>query len=547
MHTDSSRRELMLALGALGISCPIFARALVVEGEKSSEPSVDSIAQAAWIAGLELSEADRKAVLGILRGWQRSFKRFREMTIGNAAPMPLVFNPAPGLAPSSKTGSVSLNEKIDIKKPESESELAFLSLAELAVLLRQKKVSSVELTKLYLARLKEFDPKLFCVVTLTEKTGLAQAEAADKEIAAGKLRGPLHGIPWGAKDLMAYPGYPTTWGAEPYKEQTLEAKATVAQRLDDAGAVLVAKLSLGALAWGDRWFGDRMTRNPWNPKTGSSGSSAGSASATAAGLVGFAIGTETLGSIISPSRVCGVSGLRPTFGRVSRAGCMTLAWSMDKLGPMCRSVEDCALVFGQIHGRDGIDGSVVDHPFSWPATRDIKTLKVGYVEGSALDAELKVLKGLGMTLVPIKLPSKNPQNELTVIMHTECAAAFDELTNTGMPDGPNNWKPYFQAGRFVSAVDYLRANRIRGLLMQEMAELMKTVDVYVGRGQDLVLTNFTGHPQVVLPSGFGKSGGVEVPRTIVFTGQLFGESDLLSVAHHYQRETGHHRKHPKLG
>jgi hypothetical protein len=372
MSADLSRRDLFAALAAAGFGSPVFQRAVVAQTEKVEPLSVDSVKQAEWIAGLELSEADRKAVVKVVSGWQRGFKRLRSVKLGNAAPMPLVFNPAPAVAPGTRTGKVEPSEKEAPKKPTSDDELAFLSLTELACLVRTKKVSSVELTKLYLKRLKEYDPALSCVVTLTEKTALAQAEQADKEIAAGKYKGPLHGIPWGAKDLISYPDHPTTWGAEPYKEQTLKEKATVAQRLDDAGAVLVAKLSLGALAWGDRWYGDRMTKNPWNPKMGSSGSSAGSASATAAGLVGFALGSETLGSIVSPCRVCGTSGLRPTFGRVSRAGCMALAWSMDKIGPICRSVEDCALVFGAIHGRDGIDGSAVDQPFSWkdrPARR----------------------------------------------------------------------------------------------------------------------------------------------------------------------------------
>jgi Asp-tRNA(Asn)/Glu-tRNA(Gln) amidotransferase A subunit family amidase len=545
MSADLSRRDLFAALAAAGYTCPVFQRAVVAQADKTETITAESIKQAEYIAGLELSEADRKAVARQVNTWRRGFKKLREVKIGNGAPMPLAFNPAPGIAPGVRSGKVELSEKEAPKKPDSDDDLAFLSLSSLAGLVRTKKVSSVELTRLYLKRLKEYDPVLHCVVNLTEKTALAQAEQADKEIAGGKYRGPLHGIPWGAKDLIAYPGYPTTWGAEPYREQTLDEKATVAKRLDDAGAVLVAKLSLGALAWGDRWFGDRMTRNPWNPRAGSSGSSAGPASATAAGLVGFSLGSETLGSIVSPSRECGTTGLRPTFGRVPRTGCMTLAWSMDKVGPMCRSVEDCAIVFGAIHGRDGLDGSVVDQPFSWPCPRALKDLKVGYVEGRTPERELKVFRALGVKLVEITLPTKYMHSELSTILYVEASAAFDELTATGMEKGPNNWKPYFQAGRFVSATDYLRANRIRGLLMREMEEVMSKVDLYIG-GPDLVLTNLTGHPQVVLPNGFYKRVNLQMPTVLVLTGRLYGESELLAVAHAYQKATGHHLKHPDM-
>jgi Asp-tRNA(Asn)/Glu-tRNA(Gln) amidotransferase A subunit family amidase len=546
MSDPLSRRDLFAALAAAGFTAPVFQRAVAAQAEKPAPITPDTIKEAEWIAGLKLSEADRKAVAERVNQWQRGFRRLREVKLGNATPFPLVFQPAPGIAPGAKSGKVEMTDKDPPKKPDSDAGLAFLPLTALAGLVRTRKVSSVELTKLYLARLKEHDPTLQCVVTLTEKTALEQAEQADKEIAAGKYRGALHGIPWGAKDLIAYPGYPTTWGAEPYKEQTLEEKATVAKRLDEAGAVLVAKLSLGALAWGDRWYGDRMTKSPWNPRMGSSGSSAGSASATAAGLVGFSLGSETLGSIVSPSRVCGNSSLRPTFGRVSRHGCMTLSWSMDKIGPLCRSIEDCALVFGAIHGRDGLDGAAVDQPFSWPCPRALKTLKVGYVEGSARENDLNVLRGLGVQLVPIKLPTKYRFNDMNVILYVEAAAAFDELTRTGMEKGPNNWKPYFQAGQLVSATDYLRANRIRALLIQEMQELMEKVDLYVSGGEDLVTTNLTGHPQIVLPNGFTKQRGSEVPTSLLLTGRLFGESELLAVGHAYQKATDHHTRQPKL-
>jgi Asp-tRNA(Asn)/Glu-tRNA(Gln) amidotransferase A subunit family amidase len=317
--------------------------------------------------------------------------------------------------------------------------------------------------------------------------------------------------------------------------------------LEEAGAVVVAKLTLGALAMGDRWFGGQ-TRNPWNPKRGSNGSSAGPGAATAAGLVGFSIGSETLGSIVSPSRACGVTGLRPTFGRVSRHGCMTLSWSMDKLGPMCRSVEDCALVLAAIHGFDGLDPSAVDRPFSWPPHRDLRTMKVGYVEGnrSVNDRpELRLLRDLGVRLVPIKLPSKYPLDALRLILGTEAAAVFDELTRNGTTEGLNEWPGIFQRGQFVPAVEYLRANRIRTLLARAMEDVMTEVDLYVG-GNDLLLTNLTGHPTVVLPNGFRKVEDMELPNALTFTGRLYGESDLLAVAHAYQQATGHHLKRPPM-
>src|SRR5262249_14993976 len=342
-------------------------------------------------------------------------------------------------------------------------------------------------------------------------------------------------------------GYKTTWGAAPFKEQTLDLKATVARRLEEAGAVLVAKLTLGALAMGDRWFGG-MTRSPWNPKQGSSGSSAGSACTAAAGLVGLALRRETLGSIVSPCTQCGATGLRPTFGRVSRYGCMTLAWSMDKLGPIARSVEDCALVFGAIHGFDGLDPSAVDRPFTWPSRRALGTIKVGYVErpGQANEpAYLRVLRDLGVQLVPIKLPDKYPVTALRIILDTESATAFDELTRQGITEGLNSWPQTFRKGEFVPAVEDLRANRIRSLVMREMDEVMARVDLYVG-GFDLLLANLTGHPTVVLPDGFRKRDEIEVPTAITFTGRLYGEAELLAVAHAYQQATGVHLKRPPM-
>ena len=397
-----------------------------------------------------------------------------------------------------------------------------------------------------------------CVITLTEELALAQAKRADKEIASGRYRGPLHGIPWGAKDLLSTKGIKTTWGAMPYKDQIIDVDATVVKRLEEAGAVLVAKLTMGALAWGDIWF-DGKTKNPWNPEQGSSGSSAGSASSTAAGLVGFSIGTETWGSIVSPSTRCGVTGLRPTFGRVSRYGAMALSWSMDKIGPICRSVEDCSLVFNAIYGPDGKDFTVVNLPFNWDPSLDLKDIRIGYLKKvferkyrnkKNDEASLEALRSLGVELVPFDLPEL-PVNALSFILNAEAAAAFDELTRSNRDDLlvrqiKQAWPNTFRQARLIPAVEYIQANRVRTLLMEEMAQKMKGIDVYIAPsfgGNNLLLTNLTGHPAVVVPNGFDEKGS---PTSISFIGNLFEEAKTLRVAKAYQDVTDFHRKHPDL-
>ena len=544
-----SRRQVLKALTAVGVGSAVFRRALAAQAEGATSVTPEMIRQAEWIAGLKLSDEDRQSTARAVQQTLGAFQALRRVPLDNSVPPALVFQPAATSPPADAQprGTVSLSTDAVPRRPDSAEALAFLPVASLAALIRARQVSAVELTKLYLQRLKQYDPALYCVVTLTEELALKQAEHADREIAAGRYRGPLHGIPWGAKDLIAYPGYKTTWGATPFKDQTLDAKATVAHRLEEAGAVLVAKLTLGALAQGDRWFGG-LTRNPWNPQQGSSGSSAGPAAATAAGLVGFALGSETLGSIVSPSVRCGVTGLRPTFGRVSRHGCMTLSWSMDKIGPMARSVEDCALVFGAIHGADGLDLAAVDRPFSWPMRRDLRSLRVGYVEGGTpveKRRELTVLRDLGVKLVPIKLPDKLPVNALRYILTAEAATAYDDITRKGITEGLNSWPGTFRLGQFIPAVEYLRANRIRTLLMRAMEEVMATVDAYVG-GNDLLLTNLTGHPTLVLANGFQKQGNVEVPTALTFTGRLYGETELLALGHAYQQATDFHLRHPAM-
>jgi Asp-tRNA(Asn)/Glu-tRNA(Gln) amidotransferase A subunit family amidase len=545
MSSEVSRRELFAAAAALGIGTATFQRAVAVEvaaQPKGMAVTAEMVKNAEWVAGITLSDEERTAVAAALSGTQTRLAALRRVDIGYDVPPALLFTPTPGAPlPKADRGKVELSKPAAApKKPDADADLAFAPLHQLAELIRTKQLSATELTKFFLARLKKYDPTLLCVVSLTEELALKQAAEADQEIAAGKYRGPLHGVPWVAKDLIAYPGYKTTWGAGHFKDQTLDSKASVAERLDAAGAVLLAKTTLGALAMGDRWFGG-MTRNPWNVKTGSSGSSAGTASAVAAGLVPYGIGSETLGSIVSPSRVCGVTGLRPTFGRISRHGCMTLSWSLDKLGPMARCAEDCALVFGAIHGPDGRDPSVQDRPFHWPGTRPVKDLRVGYLNGTS-EADLKVLRGLGLEPVPITLPQGAAQAIVNLILDAESATAFDDITRAGVNEGIGQWGSTFRRARFVSAVDYLRAQRARTLLMREMAKVFETVDCYVGpAGNDLVVTNLTGHPTVCLPNGFNKTG---MPTALAFTGSLFGESDLLTLAKAYQDASDHHTKRP---
>jgi Asp-tRNA(Asn)/Glu-tRNA(Gln) amidotransferase A subunit family amidase len=547
-----NRRDIFRTVAAAGIGSVTFQKALAVtvsQQPKSTALTItpEMIEQAEWVSGIKLSEEERKAVAQSLNNSFRNVAAARKVALPNSVAPAVSFNPAPAIRPLAAPQSKVTLTPQDFKKPANAEDIAFLPVAKLAQLIRTKQITSTELTKLYLDRLKKYDPALLCVVTLTEELALKQAAQADAEIAAGKYRGPLHGIPWGAKDLIAYPGYKTTWGAEHFKNQEIDVKATVAKKLEEAGAVLVAKLTLGALALGDNWFGG-MTRNPWNNKQGSSGSSAGSASAVAAGLVGFAIGSETQGSILSPSRVCGVTGLRPTFGRVSRHGCMTLSWSMDKLGPLTRSAEDCAIVLGAIHGFDGLDAAAVDQPFEWPSPKPLKELRVGIFgkqEETEKRPEIKAIKDLGVKLVPVQLPSDLPIVSLQTVLDVETAAAFDNITLDGVRDGLGFWATTFRRGRFIPAVDYLRALRIRTLLMERMQKLFESIDLYIG-GNDILLTNQTGHPTISLLSGFSNSKNGPMPQTFTMTGSLYGEADLLHLAHAFQEATGHHLKRPNM-
>lgn len=547
----------ILVLVVCAASAVMFSA--VYPQQKSANLTRELVAAAEQLLGLQFNEAKRDSMLADLQDNLESYRKLRELHLNNSVPPVLSFNPIPaGMKFDARRKPFVMSPAPRVSAPAQIEDLAFASIGTLAELLRTRKVTSTQLMQMYLARLKKYGPKLECVITLTEELALKQAAAADAEIAAGKYRGPLHGIPYGAKDLLAARNYKTTWGSVPYKEQVIDQDATVVQRLEAAGAVLVAKLTLGELAWGDVWFGGK-TRNPWNLEQGSSGSSAGSASATAAGLLAFAIGSETYGSIVSPATRCGVTGLRPTYGRVSRAGAMALSWSMDKLGPICRTVEDCALVFNAIYGPDGLDQTVLDLPFNYNPKVKLSTLRIGYLHKdfahdstfrATNEATLAKLRELGAQLIPIELPNL-PVAAMSLTLSAEAAAAFDELTLSGKDDLlvrqiKNAWPNAFRSARFIPAVEYVQANRARYVLVQEMARLMQNIDVYLApafEGDNLLLTNLSGHPCVVMPNGFNAKGS---PTSITFVGRLYDEATLLAVAKAYQDATPFHLKHPTL-
>lgn len=566
------RREFMMLCGVAGVGGTVLPAALWgrLEAPAAGTPpggsvgpqapavTRDMLIGAEGVIGVAFTDAERDLMLNSLNSALQSYTSLHGVTLDNGVVPAVLFNPViPGVQPPRQAPARRPRAAPTVPMPSSEADLAFLPVAHLAALVRARKVSSAELTQAYLRRLQRFDDTLKCVITLTEERALQQARTADQEIARGRYRGPLHGIPWGAKDLLAVPGYPTTWGSPIYREQRLTEPATVVERLDAAGAVLVAKLSLGELAQGDVWYGG-MTRNPWKTDQGSSGSSAGAASATVAGLVGFSIGSETLGSIVSPSTRCGATGLRPTFGRVSRHGAMALSWTMDKLGPICRGVEDCALVLEAIAGPDGKDLTVHDRPFSWDASRDVKTLTVGYLKeafdrdrpGKEFDdATVDTLRRIGFDLQPITIPGDLPLGALRIILNAEAGAAFQELVLSGKDDQMvqqtrNAWPNSFRSAQLIPAVEYIQANRVRTMVMQQLETVMRGVDCFVTPsfgGNVLLLTNLTGHPTVVLPNGYREDG---TPVSVSFVGRLFGEAETLAAALRYQEATDFHTKHP---
>ncbi len=549
-----------LALGVL----PAASEAQNPAPPDKPELTTADVAASDKIAGRNYSESERKQMLKTLKETRDDLTALRTAKTPPELAPAFHFEPRPAnWTPPKGRSSLRLSEDETPDYDGNPESLAFASIVALSRLLKARRVTSLELTQMYLARLKRLNPKLLCVVNFTEELALRQAAQADKEIHAGKYRGALHGIPFGAKDLFAVKGYPTTWGAKPYESQHFSYDATVIERLEAAGAVLIAKLSMGELAMGDTWFGG-MTRNPWDLKQGSSGSSAGSGSAVAAGCVGFALGTETLGSIVSPSVRNGVTGLRPTFGRVPRTGAMPLSWTMDKIGPMCRTVEDCALVFGAIQGADGKDATVRTLPFSWDAALPLSKIRVGMDTASfeqlakeakrkpIYDAALDKLKSLGITLIPVTLPKMTPAYGAIAgtVIGVEGAAAFTELNLSGglaqlAQQREDSWPTVFRVGSTIPASDYVQAMRLRAQLQHEMAAALEKVDVVVAvpnEGDAILWTNLCGQPTIVTRCGMrdGK------PESLEFYGRLDAEAQILRVAFAYEQATTWHTETPKL-
>jgi len=625
-----NRRSFLTACTRAGIASPLLPGILYTLAAQAQQPAKprdlpkitpEMLDQAAQLAGVgPFTAGQKKMMLDGLNDQRNGYDAIRALDIPNSVPPAFVFHPQPTEKPVPAEDCETTHRSFHVEDfgppsalpsaPAHMEDLAFATLAELGELLRLRKITSLALTQMYIARLKRYDPKLHFVITLLEDHALAQAKKADEEIAAGRCRGPLHGIPWGAKDLLAVKGYPTTWGAGGFEHQSFNEDAIVVQRLDAAGAVLVAKLSLGALAMGDKWFGGR-TRNPWNPAQGSSGSSAGSAAAVSAGCVAFAIGSETLGSISSPSTRCGVTGLRPTFGLVPRTGAMAVSWTMDKLGPIARSAEDCALVLEAIAGPDGKDASVYPAAtFSAPAP-DWKSLRIGYLKSEfdpppplKLDAPkpgesdedrkkredanaamrvsrarrdydrryelaaLEKLRALGVKLIPVELP-KLPWGSMVPLLTAEAAAAFDDLTMSGRDSllteqGPEDWPNAYRVARLYPAVEYIQANRVRTLAVQQVSALFNQLDIIVTPTTDaqLTATNLTGHPALIVPNGLRGSdapaaaefddgdhddiGGPGTPVSLTFLAAHYQDAKLAAFASAYQQATAFHKLHPKL-
>lgn len=532
----------------------LISASLMQSVPDSEFPTQADLEIAGRVIGLQFEAEELEQMRRAVTRRIGDLERVRNFPVAWDEPFSLGFDPLlPGIELRTTEHTPSEIELPELERPGDLEELAFADIPTLAGLIKSKRISCVELTELFLSRLRTHDEKLKAVVTITAERALKQAQQLDEELKDGNWRGLLHGIPYGAKDLLAVAGYDTTWGAKPYAQQRIEQDASVIQRLDEAGAVLVAKLSLGALAMGDEWFEGR-TNNPWNLERGSSGSSAGSASATAAGLVPFAIGSETLGSIVSPSVRCANSSLRPTFGRIPRGGAMPLSWTMDKLGVLGTSSVDCAIVFDVLHGRDGVDPDAVDRPFELSGPVDVTDWRVGILQ-SAYDSQddysrtCHELEALGVELVPITLPDY-PVWEMMLILMAEAACSFDELTRDGRDDqlvqqGDQAWPNLFRAARLIPAVEYVRSNRLRTALCRDMDRVMAGVDLYVhppSYGSSLGITNLTGHPCVVAPSGPPQEG--RQPATVCFTGQLHGESALLALVQSWQTTTEYEAAHP---
>ncbi len=566
----NSRRQFIEYFACIGLSSTLLPGVLWADMQqlKTQKITKEMLKNAEEIAGLNFTDAQREMMLAGVNQNLHMYDELRHVHFDVSVEPAVRFSPIlPGMRFDTLRQAFRMSAVSSPTRPADLQVLAFWPVTHLSRLIQSHQLSSLELTKLYLDRLKKFNPMLKCAVTVTEKLALKQARQADEEIAAGRYRGPLHGIPWGAKDLIAKRGYPTTWGAPLFRDRVIDTDATVVERLEQAGAVLIAKLATGELAHDDVWFGGQ-TKNPWDPGEGSGGSSAGPAAATAAGLVAFAIGTETGGSMIDPSIRCGVTSLRPTFGRVSRHGVMPGAWSFDKVGPMCRTVEDCAVVLNAIHGPDGLDLTVTELPFNWNAMQDVRELRVGYLkdafaqqrvfeEERANDqATLETLRSLGVNLRAIELPNLPANAMLTTSVFPEICAVWDEMIRTGQDaqltrQDPDHIGNACRTARFVPAVEYVQSSRARMLLMIAMAKIMADLDAYVApqsRIEDnsinpnLWVTNLTGHPAAVVPNGFTKHGK---PTGITFIGNLYEEAKLLALAKAYQDATAFHLEHPR--
>ena len=599
--TTYDRRAFMAYFSSIGLGTTLFPGVLWAQAQQQQGPAItkEMIAAAEQLSGLEFSDEERTSIVRGVQQMRGNLQTLHKEPMDQSILPSIVFEPVPpGKQLAHKSKALMVRTKVPVMaRPGNLDELAYLTVSQLSEMVRNRKVKPSELTEMYLSRLKRYDSQLHAVVNLTEERALKQAKEMDAEISRGKYRGPLHGIPWGAKDLLAVKGYPTTWGAGLYENQTFEYESPVVTRLDEAGAILIAKLTLGALAQGNHWWKE-YTRNPWIPEQlnpGASGSSAGPASATAAGCVGFSIGSETNGSITSPSRTCGVAGFRPSFGRVPRSGAMALSWTTDKLGPICRSAEDCALVFDAIQGPDGVDYSVKAYPFNWNATAKLSSLKIAYFKANferrAQDGTvtpnpeamnvLKVLEGLGAKLDAIEVPTPNYGYLDSIILNAECGAAFevDTLNKRIKELEPySTWPNTFRSAQFIPAVDYINANRARIAAMNQMWDLFSKYDVVLTPQENTSVTNITGTPSIVVPTGFavqqgrgggggggagrggaGRGGGrgdstaapaappppsIPLPTSMAFLGPIFQDEKPLLVAHAFQQATDFHKKRP---
>ena len=565
----SDRRAFLAAFASTGIASTLLPGVLWAQMQPGTKVvTVEMVREAAKLAGTELTDAEAADLTSSLSSLARGAEGIDRKTLSNASPLPIHFDPRPhGVKiPAPPTTSVlrldpvPANLRVSAPSASRVESVAFWPVTHLAHLIRTRQMTSTELTTMYLSRLKRYNPQLNCVAELTETRALAEAAAADKEIAAGKYRGVLHGIPYGVKDIIAAKGYPTRWGAKPLEAQTFDEDATVVARLRDAGAVLVAKLTTGELAFGDQWAGGR-TNNPWNLQQGSSGSSAGPASAMGAALVAFSIGSDTGGSILFPAARCGIVGIRPTFGRVSRYGVMTAGSSLDKIGPMCRTVQDCAIVLHAIAGPDNLDLAVPDNiPVTFDATKGRYPKRIGYVPamlaaGNNVEQRannervMATLKQLGCTLVEL---DAFPSGDLSYfIEYTERAAAFESLVAAGLYKGVSmRTGRYLRACALVTAADYLQANRRRAVIMQDVARRLANVDAVMFTALTLSsvsslnpVMSLTGHPSIAVPNGFAADG---TPTAVMFSGQLYREGDLLALAKAYEDATRYYEKQPSL-